>query len=541
MEPYAHIPVLIVGGGPVGLGLAIDLARRGIACTLVDARDGTVSVPKMTQVTWRSMEFCRQWGIAEAVVRAGWPVDLPYDFVYVARLCGHELARSCWPPYAAGAEHGVTPHGTVQCAQIFFDPILQRRAASDPRVTLRYHTTLVGLRETGGGVVATLRDGTSGAEQTLAARFVVGCDGAESTVRAALGIEMEGAGKLSTSLSVFFRSAELGTLHDKGWARFYRLVDAGGNWADLVSIDGRGLWRLTVLGIEDSAEALRRDVPGLLRRAVGRDVAHEVISVTLWERRDQVARHYGRGAVFLAGDAAHLLSPTGGLGMNTGLADAMDLSWKLAATLAGWGGPALAASYEAERRPVARRNVDESTAYFRRTRIFPRGQPFDEDGPAGEAARAAFRAEFARLAASGELYISEHVKNGYSYEASPICVADGTAPIVPTGIDYVPNARPGARAPHIWLADGRSLLDLFGAGFVLLRFDRAVAVDALRDAAGAREIPLAVHDIAEPGAAALYGAALALVRPDGHVAWRGDAPPADADALWRRVTGWEAD
>jgi len=270
-------------------------------------------------------------------------------------------------------------------------------------------------------------------------------------------------------------------------------------------------------------------------------VPHEVISVTLWERRDQVARQYGRGAVFLAGDAAHLLSPTGGLGMNTGLADAVDLSWKLSATLDGWGGPALAASYEAERRPVARRNVDESTAYFRRTRIFPRGKPFDAKGPEGEAARAVFRAEFARLEASGELYISEHVKNGYSYETSPICVADGTAPIVPTGIDYVPNARPGARAPHLWRADGSSLLDLFGAGFVLLRFDRAVAVDTLLGAAGMRNIPLAVHDITEPGAAALYGAALVLVRPDGHVAWRGNAAPADVDALWRRVTGWGAD
>ena len=534
MEPQAQIPVLIVGGGPVGLGLAIDLARRGIACTLVDARDGTVGVPKMTQVTWRSMEFCRQWGIAEAVVQAGYPVDLPYDFAYVSRLRGYQLARSCWPPFAAGAERGETPHGTVQCAQIFFDPILQRRAASDPRVTLRYHTTLLALRETADGVVARLRDGTS--EFELASRFVVGCDGAESTVRTLLGIGMEGAGKLSTSLSVFFRSEALGTLHDKGWARFYRLVDEGGNWADLVSIDGRGLWRLTVLGIEDSAEALRRDVPGMLRRAVGCDVPHEVISVTLWERRDQVALSYGRGAVFLAGDAAHLLSPTGGLGMNTGLADAVDLSWKLAAMLAGWGGPGLAASYEAERRPVARRNVDESTAYFRRTRIFPRGEPFDEAGPAGDAARAAFRAEFARLEASGELYISEHVKNGYTYEASPLCVADGTGPIVPRGIDYVPNARPGARAPHLWLADGRSLLDLFGGGFVLLRLDPASRVEALQNGAAERGIPLAVHDIVLPGAAALYQAALVLVRPDGHVAWRGDVAP---DGVWRRVTGWE--
>ena len=533
-----HVPVLIAGGGPVGLALAVDLGTRGVECMLVDARDGSVAAPKMSQVSARSMEFCRRWGIVDEVEQCGWPNHYPQDFVYVTSLTGYELARSRWASYETHPEHRITPNGNIQCPQIFFDPILRRRAASLPQVRLRYHSRLDSFVDNGGQVRARVTDLAADRTAEIVADYLVGCDGADSTVRDGLGVPMLGAGRLSYSVSIYFRAAELIEVHDKGWARFYRFIDETGHWADLVAIDGKELWRLTLLGLDRPAERATTDVEAIFRRAVGAPFPYEVISILPWERRDLVAAHFARGRVFIAGDAAHQLSPTGGLGMNTGVCSAADLGWKLAAVLAGWGGNHLLESYEIERRPVARSAVDESTAYYRRTRIFPTGKRVDEDSPEGEGVRRKFAEDFARLEREGALYISEHVKLGYTYETSPICVPDGTKPLAPHGIDYVPNARPGARAPHLWLGEGRSILDLFGDSFVLLRFgDRPVSADALVEAARQRNVPLAVHDIAGAEALALYQRALVLVRPDGHVAWRGDALPADAMALIDRVRG----
>ena len=533
-----RIPVLIAGGGPVGLALAVELGTRGVRCMLVDARDGSVAVPKMSQVSARSMEFCRRWGIVDEIEQSGWPNHYPQDFVYVTSLTGYELARSRWAPYDTGPDRHVTPNGNIQCPQIFFDPILRRRAASLPTVDLRYHVRLDSVTDEGDRVRARVTDLAAGREEEIVADYVVGCDGADSMVRNALGISMLGAGRLSYSVSVYFRAADLIKVHDKGWARFYRFIDETGHWADLVAIDGAALWRLTLLGLDRPADRATTDVEAIFRRAVGAPFPYEVISILPWERRDLVAAHFGRGRVFIAGDAAHQLSPTGGLGMNTGVCSAADLGWKLAAVLAGWGGSHLLESYEIERRPVAQSAVDESTAYYRRTRIFPTGKRVDENSPEGEAVRRKFADDFARLEREGTLYISEHIKLGYTYDASPICVPDGSKPLAPNGIDYVPNARPGARAPHLWLGEGRSILDLFGDGFVLLRLgDRPPVADALVDAARKRNVPLAVHDIARPDALALYERALVLVRPDGHVAWRGDALPDDPAALIDRVRG----
>jgi len=538
MRDGGTTPVLIVGGGPVGLALAVELGTRGVACTLVEARDGRVGIPKMTHITARTMEYCRHWGIAGAVEEASWPQDHPQDFVSVTALTGYELARSRFPAYSARAERHFTPHGNIHCPQIFFDPVLKRKAESLNAVTLRYHTRLESFADEGERVVARITDLKSGQPEEITARYLVGCDGADSRVREAIGGRMEGEGRLSYSLSIYFRSAELGTLHDKGWGRFYRFIDGSGHWADLVSIDGRELWRLTLLGLDRPATVAGTDVDAILRRAAGRKFAYQVISVLPWERKDQVADRWRRGRAFIAGDAAQQLSPTGGLGMNTGVCSAADLGWKLAAVLAGWGGPRLLESYELERRPVARQAVDESTAYYRRIRIFPTDDAVSRDTPEGAGIRERFAADYARLERDGALYISEHVKLGYCYEDSPICVPDGTAAPEPDGIDYVPNARPGGRAPHYWLADGRSILDLFGEGFVLLRIgDAPPSADALARVAADRGVPLSVHDRTEPEGFALYQRKLVLVRPDGHVAWRGDAMPDDAARLIDRVRG----
>ena len=245
------VPVLIVGGGPVGLGLAVELGLRGVTCMLTDMRDGSVKIPKMSQVTFRSMEFCRHWGIADKVVQAGWPIEYPYDFVYVTSLTGIELARSRWDSYSAGLERNITPHGTVHCPQIFFDPILRQRAYEIPYISLRYHTRLEFFVDEDDHVRVRLRDLATDKVEEIIAGYLIGCDGGESDVRRQLGIRLLGEGRLSNSASVFFRSEELGRVHNKGWARFYRMIDEGGHWADLVAIDGKSLWRLTVLQAEN--------------------------------------------------------------------------------------------------------------------------------------------------------------------------------------------------------------------------------------------------------------------------------------------------
>ena len=526
----ADTPVLVAGAGPVGLALAIELGRLGIGCMVVEKRDGAVTVPKMSQVSARAMEFCRRWGIADTVRAAGWPENLPGDVVYQRSLTGPELGRLEIPSYAARDRQAFTPESPCHCPQIFFDPILADHAKTLGSVRLRYHLGLEGFTQDAGGVRATLRDSLSGQTQTVTARYLVGCDGPGGVVREALGIDLGGLGIVAHSINIFFRAPRLVALHDKGWARFYRSIDEAGCWSEMIAIDGKELWRLTVFD-DASPDA---DAEAYLRRLFGGDFPHEIIDVTHWERRDFVARRYRSNRVFLAGDSAHQCSPTGGYGMHTGIEEAMNLAWKLAAVIEGWGGPGLLRSYDCERRPIARRNVDLATEAFRTITAVP---AIDAAAAASAAAGIADPAVETLRAAIAGFSGSDYHKFQYAYEDSPICVADGTPP-PQGGLSFTPSARPGARAPHAWLEDGASTLDLFGTGFTLLRLGAAAPdTQALRDAAQRAGVPMVEASMADPALADLYGAALVLVRPDGHVAWRGDGAPEDPKEVIARVRG----
>jgi 2-polyprenyl-6-methoxyphenol hydroxylase-like FAD-dependent oxidoreductase len=517
---HSDTSVIIAGAGPVGLGLACEFGLLGVDCMLVEKRDGTLAVPKQSMVSARNMEFCRRWGVAETVRRAVWPEGHPLDFVYLENLRGRELLRVKIPSYTARDARDFTPESPCPCPQIYFDPILVARVKTFANVKLHYNTRLDAFSQDADGVTAQLTDVTTGATQTVRADYLVGCDGPTGSIRAALDIGLGGLGVVARSLNIFFRSPTLATIHDKGWARFYRVIDETGCWAELIPIDGNELWRLTVFDEPASAA----DPGALLRKMAGGDFAFEIMSALPWERRDFVAESLGRGRVFIAGDAAHECSPTGGIGMHTGLEEAVNLAWKLAAVIEGWGGPAMLASYETERRPIAVRNVELATRTFHAIAAIP---GFGEDATGAD-----WRAH------AGALSVPEHLKVQYGYEHSPICVPDGTAPPDTEPPRFVPSTRPGARAPHGWLADGRSTLDLFGHGFMLLRLGEAPP-DAARliDAAEARRVPLREVAIADPAIAALYERKLVLVRPDGHVAWRGDACPLDAGAIVDRVRG----
>jgi 2-polyprenyl-6-methoxyphenol hydroxylase-like FAD-dependent oxidoreductase len=533
-----HVPVLIVGGGPVGLALAGDLGWRGVRCELIEQTDGAIATPKMNEVNTRSMEFCRRWGIAERVRNCPFPDDWPLDIVFVTSLAGYELARMRRPPRAGQAPTSYSPERLQACSQMWFDPMLRDFALSCPSVKLRYRTRLDAFDDEGERVVAELIDQETGARERITADYLVACDGANSMVRNALGIGLTGKGVLGHPVSLFFRAPDLLQECGKERGTFFLAIDRDGLWANVRVVDpASGLWRIMVLdtGGQQTPETIDRDA--LVRRAVGRPIDVTWAGLNIWTRRSAVAERYSKGRVFLAGDAVHQLSPTGALGMNTGISDAVDLGWKLAATIQGWGGPELLASYDAERRPVGLRNVAMTTGFYLAHDQFAGGlAAIEDDSGDGERLRNEIGGRIAHDI--GAMFRTIGLQLGYRYEDSPICVPDDTAASPDKADAYIPSARPGGRAPHVETRDGRSILDLFGRGFSLLQFNTEVPDGAtLQAAAASRGVPLSSVAVPEADAASLYECKFALVRPDGHVAWRGDALPSDAGALIDRVRG----
>ncbi len=532
---HAETPVLIVGGGPVGLGLACDLGWRGIACVLVEQTDGRISHPRANVENARTMEFCRRWGIAEEIRKAATPADYPHTAIYVTSMRGHEIARIERPTHGGKAPTPTSPERTQRCNQLWFDPILVERARSFPSVTLRHRTRLEGFIETTDGIVADVTNLETGTHETIAAHYLVACCGGRSPVRKSLGVPLEGEQALGYPINIFFRTPELWTHHDKGKTAMNFLIGPEGLWGNLTALDGRDLWRLTLQGTTTYRDPASVDVAAEIARAVGCEVPFELISCQSWTRRDTVAARFRYGRAFLAGDCAHQHSPAGGFGLNTGMGDAFDLGWKLEAALAGWAGPALLDSYEIERRPVAQRNVGEATANFRRQSVGDTRCVLDDTQEA-KALREKLRAYL--IAESTRQFLSDGIAFGYVYDASPIVCPDGSEPPEIVVERYTPTTYPGARAPHAWIEPGRSTIDLFGRGFALLQLG-ATPVDAtpLLAATRARGVPISATHIESPEIAALYQRRLVLVRPDGHVAWRGDVLPPDPLGVIDRLRG----
>ena len=514
-------PVLIVGGGPVGLALAIELGWRGVSCTLLEQGDGSIIDAKMFATGIRTVELCRRWGIAGRVRNWGFPRDFPFDNVFVTTLAGYELARLPMPSIADTPPIAQSPENFAHCPQFVFDRILAERARSFPSVSIRYGARLVDFEEKEDHVIARLESG-----DLLKTKYLVGCDGYSSTVRKQLGIAMQGDEHLNRAINIMFRTHALSLLHDKGNAGRYVAIGTDGPWASLTAADGREQWRLMVYQDDLKPEEA-------VRRAVGRDFPFEVLTVGVWARRNLLAERYRNGRVFLAGDAVHVMPPNGGLGMNTGIGDAADLGWKLAAMHQGWGGEKLLDSYEAERRPAGARACQEAMTNFERItprRHFP---AIHEDSPAGTRTRAELGERLSKsMRSAWDNPLNTHL--GYRYEGSPVCIADGALPPEPEDSRvYVQTSHPGCRAPHAWLADGRSTLDLFGRGFALLCFQSSQE----NFSGKANSVPLEVISIDDPAVAELYERKLVLVRPDGHVAWRGDAAPTDAGAVLNHARG----
>ncbi len=537
-EIQEHVPVLIAGAGPVGLSLAIELAYRGIRCLVIEQTDGSVDFPTTNLSNTRTCEHLRRWGIVDQMrFRSGYPPDYPRNYLFVTRMTGYEIARFNHP--ANGDPKSRSPHspeGRLWISKPYFDPVLRQHAAALAAIELRYNSVFHSFQQDDEKVRCQIVDVRTGREVRIEADYLVGCDGGKSNIRRALGIQYQGVFSQGMNVAVLFRAPILErTPH--GRAVQYQIINSHINGA-IAAVDGRELWRLNIRNVQqEQLDAL--NAPEKLRAALGNDIPFELLAVRPWTGHCVVAERYQEGRVFLAGDAAHLNWPAGGFGMNTGVGDAVDLGWKLAAILQGWGGDHLLDSYTLERKPIAMINVNEA-AEMRAS--FDSQTPFapeiEEDSDQGRALREKARAAIMRTRAKEFQHDSAGIELGYRYERSPICMPDGTpAPPLDHGL-YVPSTWPGSRAPHAWLKEGRSTLDLFGRGFVLLAFADGPA-PSFTDAAHRAGVPLEVIGIHDQKVREIYERDFVLIRPDGHVAWRGNDLPHNPAAVIDKVRGAE--
>jgi 2-polyprenyl-6-methoxyphenol hydroxylase-like FAD-dependent oxidoreductase len=533
--------VLVVGGGPVGLTLAIDLGRRGVRCALIEQKAAPQFLPKMERCNARTMEIFRRLGIADRVRAAGLRADVPMDVFIVLSLAEPPLVHLPYPSVdQARAEIRACADGTLPAepyqlvSQYTLEPLLKSIAESLPPVTVRYGCELESFTQDAAGVTVHVKnaDGTHG---TLRAAYLVGCDGGSSAVRKQLGIRLRGEYNLLELRQALFRCDELFDRipigNGPGKGRHYHVADDKATF--LIMQDSTRHFTLHSVVERDE------DVKAMFERTVAIPVRYEMLACQPWRQNLLLADRYRDGRVFLAGDAVHLVIPTGGLGMNTGVGDAIDLGWKLAATLAGWGGPALLDSYEIERRQVGERNVGASRyASLGRRKWRAQYRPdIREPTPAG----AATRANLVRVAEIEQRKSNEMIgaELGYRYVDSPI-VCD-----VPGGPEhrfreYEPTTWPGARLPHAWLADGSPMQDRIPfEGYTLLRLGRAEAdTSRLEQAMRVSGAPLTVLGVPDDAPRAVYGQDLLLLRPDLHVVWRGNRAPEDPGEVARTATGY---
>ncbi|MDK1387773.1 FAD-dependent monooxygenase [Sinorhizobium sp. 8-89] len=531
--------ILIVGAGPVGLTLAIDLGQRGVRCTLIEKKAAPEFLPKMERCNARTMEIFRRMGLSERIRAAGLDASVPMDVYVVLAMNEPPLVRLPYPSVAESlAEIALSTDASQPLeayqliSQYTLEPLLKSVAESLPSVTVRYGCEFLSLEQDEGGVTVRTAD-AKGAIEHIRAKYLVGCDGGASPVRKQLGIKLRGEGNLLHLRQALYYSE---TLYDRipigrgpGRGRHYHVAD--GQATFLIMQDSTKHWTLHAVVERDE------DMAQQFEKAVGAPVDYRMLYVGQWKQNLLLADHYGTGRVFLAGDAAHLVIPTGGLGMNTGVGDATDLGWKLAAMLQGWGGPNLLRSYEIERRQVGDRNVGASRyASLGRRKWRSEYRPDIRDAtPAGQATRD----NLARVADVEQRKTNEMIgaELGYRYVGSPVITDEPGGP-EHLFREYHPTTWPGARLPHLWLDSGEPVQDRIGRGYTLLRLGGTGADDgALGKAFRARDVPFATVDIAEQRARDIYGYNLILVRPDMHVVWRGNQAPEDAAAIAAMVTG----
>jgi 2-polyprenyl-6-methoxyphenol hydroxylase-like FAD-dependent oxidoreductase len=534
--------VLIVGGGPCGLMLANELGRRGIGTIVIDQKATTAFSPQANATQARTMEHFRRLGFADQVRRMGLPDDYPTDIAYFTRYAKHELGRVGLPSAREAQDIIRTASGSWSAAepphrvsQKFVEAILYREAEKLASVSLEFSWRLVSFQDNSGGIDAHVAHATTGEERRITAAYLFGADGPRSLVRRQIGIAYGGASGAGRDfmggqmLALYMRAPSFYDVcpHPKSW--MYCSFNAERR-ALLIAVDGKGEFVFHTQLRQDENAAAPTDEAALryFEQAVGASIPVQILSKDLWfAGHALVADAFRKGRVFLGGDAVHLFTPTGGMGYNTAIEDAVNIGWKLAAVLKGQAPEPLLDSYEAERRPVALRNTDFARRFADSIGLYRPSPAIEADGPAGDAAR--------RRAGD---YLVGHARSefnipgftlGARYHDSPVIARDPapSPPDLPTV--YVPTGKPGGRAPHVWLPDGRSLYDLFGFEWTLLCLGASPSATAsFPAAAAAAGIDLKIVSCDDAEARDLYESDLVLIRPDQVVAWRRTQSPLDA-------------
>jgi 2-polyprenyl-6-methoxyphenol hydroxylase-like FAD-dependent oxidoreductase len=546
-ESMTESEVLIVGAGPTGLTLAIDLGKRGVRCILIEQKEKPAFLPKMERINARSMEIYRRLGLSQKIRAAGLRPDCPMDVYVMLALNEPPLLHLTYPSVEEAQKNvRATNDGTMPLepyqliSQYTLEPLLKSIAETIPAIDVRFGCEFVSLKQDAEGVTARVRM-TDGRADEIRAKYLVGCDGGASPVRKELGIELSGEGNLLGLRQALFKCDELfdrlplsngsgkGPGQTPGKGRHYHVADDKATF--LIMQDSTKHWTLHSV-VDSDAEMTAQ-----FERTIGVPVKYEMLSCAPWRQNLLLADRYGQGRVFIAGDAAHLVIPTGGLGMNSGVGDATDLAWKLAATLKGWGGPGLLKSYEVERRQIGDRNVGASryaTIGRRKWRGMWR-ENIRENSPAG----AETRKKLAAVADVEQRKSNEMIgaELGYRYVDSPIIC---NIPGGPEHLfrEYHPTTWPGARLPHVWLDDGTPLQDKIADGYAILKLAGTKAdASGLERAIAAHGAPVQVLDVPDRTARDVYGYDLVLVRPDMHVVWRGNAAPEDVAKVAAVATG----
>lgn len=528
--------VLVAGGGPTGLTLAIDLGRRGVPCVLVERNPAPSTLPKMERCNARTMEIYRRLGLAERIRAAGYPAENTMDVFICTRLVDPPILHLPYPSVSEAqrliaatrdASMPLEPYQLI--SQYTLEPILKSVAEQLPAVTVRFGCELIDFAEDSAGVSATVRN-ADGRTESIRAQYLAGCDGGASFVRKQLGIALEGDANIRQLYQALFRCDDLYARIPIGRGRHYHFADA--RYSQIVVQDS--CRHFTLHTMAERAE----DVPDVFRELVGMPIEFETLYVGAWRQNLLCASRFSsdRGRVFLAGDAAHLVIPTGGLGMNTGVGEAIDLGWKLWGTLAGWGGPRLLPAYDAERRPIGARNVRASRYAADGRRVWRSMlKPWiAEDSERGRA----HREEIRRATDVEQRKTNEMIgiELAYRYVGSPLIFDEPGGPD-PEAIAYLPSTWPGVRLPHVWLAGSSAPQDILPDGFTLFSLCGPLDDASLRHAFASLGAPFATLAIDDPNAREIYGCRLMLLRPDLHIAWRGDSLPANAEQIARRVTG----
>ena len=536
--------VLVIGAGPVGLTLAMDLASRGIAVHVVEVRRaGEPPSVKCNHVSARSMEIFRRLGVAQQLRDTGLPADYPNDCAYRTTTTGIEMSRipiPCRRDRYTATDGPDTDWPTAEpphrINQIYLEPVLSAHAATITGLTILNRTAFESFVEHDDRITATLRDLDSGEAFDLDAQYIAGCDGARSAVRKAIGATLSGTPVIQRVQSTYIRAPDLlGRMGQPAWMTLSLNPRRCGT---VVAIDGRDNWLIhNHLNREDETfESVDRDRSIRDILGVGSDFNYEILSEEDWVGRRLVADRFRSGRAFICGDAAHLWMPYAGYGMNAGIADATNLAWLLAARLQGWAPDAILDAYEAERLPitdqVSRFAMDMAGKVLGQRRAVP--DDIEAPGPDGDAVRQ--RVGQAAYDLNVQQYCCGGLNFGYFYDGSPIIAYDGAAAPAYTMADFTPSTTPGCRAPFATLSDGRPVFDALGPGYTLLRLDPAIDVAPLASAMHAAGVPFATVDVAGDDARA-YDRKLLILRTDQHIAWRGDAPPMDAAALVDTLRG----